>query len=107
MSKEGTCELCNRQEMELTLHHLIPKSLHSRKWYRNRYKKEELKVGIYVCHDCHVNVHKSAPEKDLGKLYNTKEKLLAFEPVKKFSQWIGKRPSTFSSYNSHRKNMAV
>lgn len=42
------CELCDK-ENELTFHHLIPKCLHSNKWYKKHYTREELSKGINVC----------------------------------------------------------
>ena len=86
-----TCELCDR-ESQLTFHHLIPKCLHSNKWYKKNYTRKELSRGINICvNECHLEIHKLITEKEMGKYYNTKERLLKHEKVKKYIKWIKKR----------------
>jgi len=46
---------------------------------------------IDLCHDCHFNIHKFITEKDMGKVYNTKEKLLSHSKVAKFVKWISNK----------------
>jgi len=82
------CELCNRNK-ELTFHHLIPKCLHSNKWYKKNYTREELNKGIYLCEDCHSEIHKLITEKKMGKYYNTLERL--HKKVKNYVNWIKKQ----------------
>lgn len=84
------CQLCHR-EIPLTFHHLIPRTLHSTKWYRNNFSKEQLQSGIYVCPECHNTLHKFIPEKEMGRIYNTLEKIKEHEKVMTFVQWVGKR----------------
>ncbi len=89
--KTGSCELCIRPDKELTFHHLIPRTLHRKKWYKKRYTREELHQGIDTCIDCHKNIHKFITEKEMGKNYNTKELLISHPKVQKFLTWISKR----------------
>ena len=84
------CEMCGR-EMELTFHHLIPRTLHKNKWFKKNFTREEMNTGIDVCRDCHNAIHKFIPEKELGRNYNTKEKLLGHEKVFGFVKWVSKR----------------
>jgi len=85
------CEFCERQK-ELTAHHLIPRSMHGRDWFRNRYSKEDMhKRTVMLCHDCHVAVHRFFDEKTLGKKYNTKELLLKEQKVVDFIRWARKQ----------------
>ena len=71
------CELCNRSEnVVLDEHHFIPKTLHSNKWYKKNFTKEQLHSTILLCRDCHDAIHGFITEKELGKNYNTKEKLM-------------------------------
>lgn len=44
--------------------------------------------GIDLCDDCHSAIHKFFTEKELGKLYNDKNKLLSQEKVINFIRWI-------------------
>ena len=88
----GTCELCQRYEMELTFHHLIPKMMHSKKWCKRMFTREEQKTrGANLCHDCHPNIHKYITERDMARIYNTIEKLLEHPEVSKFVTWVAKQ----------------
>lgn len=85
------CEICDRYE-EMTFHHLIPRFLHSKKYYKNRYEKSYLKNhGIYVCKMCHKSIHKFFTEKELGLYYNTKNKLLSTKKVRIYREWAKKQ----------------
>lgn len=87
----GTCEFCDR-ERYLTFHHLIPKTLHTNKWFTKNFDKNDMRTrGLMLCKDCHSNVHRFIDEKDLGKYFNTKELLLSNDLVKNFVEWIKKR----------------
>ena len=90
MGTTTACELCDR-EVALTFHHLIPRTLHSKKWFKKNFSHEELNLGLMLCRDCHDAIHRFIPEKDLGKTYNTKEKLLAVPKVSDFCKWISTR----------------
>lgn len=82
------CELCKR-EKDLTFHHLIPVCLHSNKWFKKNFTKEEMEKGIYICEiDCHPEIHRLIPEKEMGRYYNTKQDLLNHSKVKKYINWI-------------------
>lgn len=82
------CELCERDN-DLTFHHLIPVTLHKNKWFKKNFTREQMREGINICKDdCHKQIHKLISEKDMGKYYNTKEKLLNHLQVKKYIKWI-------------------
>jgi len=91
-----TCELCQR-DINLSFHHLIPRTLHSRKWFQKNFSREEMALGLMLCKDCHDAVHRFIPEKNLGTDFNTKEKLLAHEKVQTFVTWISKRGGSFKT----------
>ena len=88
---EGKCELCGR-ENELTFHHLIPVCLHKNKWFKKNYTREELSKGINVCkYDCHREIHNVITEKELGRSFNTLEKLRRHSKIKKYIKYIQKQ----------------
>lgn len=89
--KIGTCLLCKREEIILTFHHLIPRTLHKKKWYKKVYSNEELNNGIDICEDCHEAIHDFITEKDLGKNYNTTELLLSHPKVQNFITWVSRQ----------------
>jgi hypothetical protein len=48
--------------------------------------------GINICKDdCHKQIHILIEEKELGKNYNTKQKLLNHPGIKKYIKWIKER----------------
>ena len=86
------CELCEREDMELTFHHLIPKCQHGKKSIKKMFDREEMQTrGIDVCRDCHPMIHKFISNKDLARKYNTKEVLLEHEEIAKFVEWVSKQ----------------
>lgn len=86
----GFCEMCEKKK-ELTFHHLIPKSTHKNKWFKKNFTKDEMTLsGINVCRQCHNFIHKTYTEKDLGRHFNTKEKILSDEKISKFVEWARK-----------------
>lgn len=86
------CKLCGR-EKELNFHHFIPKTLHSNKWFKKHFTKEELNQGIYICkNDCHKEIHKFIDEKEMGREYNTLEKLKNHPMVYNYIKWVRKQP---------------
>lgn len=98
----GTCELCYREDISLTFHHLIPKTLHTKKWYKRTYPFDILSSGIDLCADCHEAVHDFITEKDLGKSYNTLSLLVEHPKVTKFVGWVRKQKK--ARIKSHRSN---
>ena len=81
------CELCGR-EASTTFHHLIPRTLHSKKRFKKAYTPAQLQEGLYLCKLCHDGIHELIPsERELGEKYNTRERLLHHEAVRKHVAW--------------------
>lgn len=88
---ESNCGFCDRVK-ELSFHHYIPKTLHKNKWFIKNFDKFYMRThGVDLCKQCHKNIHVFFTEKELGKYYNTKDKLLATDKVKNFLKWIKKQ----------------
>jgi len=84
----GVCELCKRENL-LTFHHFIPVCLHTNKWFKKNFTREQMREGIDICkEDCHKQIHLLIPEKEMGKYYNTKDKLLNHPEVRKYIKWL-------------------
>ena len=46
------CESCNRQK-KLTKHHLVPRAVHTKKRFANRFGKKEMRQrGLMLCREC-------------------------------------------------------
>ena len=85
-----SCEVCFR-ELPLTKHHLIPVTRHKNKKTKKRHSKESMNEVIMVCRQCHNQLHALICEKDMDETYNTLDRLLTHEGVRKFAEWIRKR----------------
>ena len=87
--KRNNCELCGIT-CEITKHHLIPQSK-----IKNKYRsiKENLSNLLWICRSCHDQIHSLFDESQLRDLYNTKEKLITQEEMKKFIDWKKKHPN--------------
>jgi hypothetical protein len=83
------CALCERPippEAPQSLHHLVPK----------------LRGGkggpvVLVHQICHNEIHASASEAELARLWNTSEDLRRHPRLSRFIAWIRKRPAAFHS----------
>ena len=85
------CELCQSEDA-YNFHHFIPRTLHTNKWFKRRYTRQEMQQGIEVCKSCHSAIHDLIPdEKELGRNYNTKKKLNSHAEVGKYIRWKRKR----------------
>lgn len=85
------CELCQCEEAH-NFHHLIPRALHTNKWFKRRYTREEMQQGLQVCKGCHNAIHRHIPaEKVLGRSYSTPEALLAHAQLARYIAWKRKR----------------
>lgn len=85
-----SCELCGRRT-SLTSHHLIPRKLHRRNFFKNRYSRDELQGCLRLCRACHRGLHKLYDEMTLGKSLNSLEKLLADDAVVRHVAWVAKQ----------------
>ena len=85
------CKLCGR-EKKLTFHHFIPRTLHSNKWFKKNFTKEEMNQGIHICeHDCHPEIHKFIDAKEMGRSYNTLQTLRNHPLVSNYIKWVRKQ----------------
>ena len=91
--KSRRCQLCGRVTRRgTTEHHLIPRICHSNKWFKNQFTRKEMQQTIDVCGNCHHAVHDLIPdEKELGRDYNSLEKLFAHEQIAKYLACVRKQ----------------
>ncbi len=85
------CELCGAEEA-YNFHHLIPQTNHSNKWFKKRYTREQMREGLNLCKACHRAIHDLIPdEKQLGRHYNTRAKLMDHPQVAGYVKWKRER----------------
>lgn len=66
-TRTSACELCQRDWIPLTYHHLIPKSTHERVLKRGWHSEEMLGSVAWLCRACHSFVHRLAGNEELAK----------------------------------------
>ncbi|UOY92085.1 HNH endonuclease [Ectobacillus sp. JY-23] len=79
----GTCELCKRDDLELTVHHLTPKELGG-----------TFEPTADLCIACHKQIHALYTNEELAARLHTIEALQADEKISSFLKWIRKQPSS-------------
>ena len=90
---QPSCELCQRNGLELTRHHLIPRKRHRRRSAQVRFEREEMRTRIaMLCRPCHSTVHATLSEQELEEAYNTLEALARHPEIAKFAAWVSKQP---------------
>ncbi|WP_036483392.1 hypothetical protein [Myxosarcina sp. GI1] len=89
-SKFGKCPFCKR-DVNLTFHHLIPKKMHRREYFKKKYSKECLNEGIDICRLCHNGIHDLYDEMRLAKEFNSVDILKQDKSLQKHFSWVGKQ----------------
>lgn len=87
------CELCGREGLKLTEHHLIPRAVHRKSRYQRMYDREDMLTRkLLVCRPCHNAIHRCVPdEKELARVYPTKEDLLSNDCLVKQVNYLSKQ----------------
>ncbi len=85
----GMCELCG-VEQSYSRHHLIPRTVHSNKWFKKNFTREEMNQIVMVCQGCHHTINE-IDAKELGRNYNTLDKLREHPDLARFIEWKKKK----------------
>ncbi|MDQ0232300.1 HNH endonuclease [Metabacillus malikii] len=75
------CELCNRNDVETTIHHLVPKEMGG-----------TFGPTATLCIPCHKQIHALYTNEELASRLSTVELLKDDENLSKFIKWIRKQP---------------
>ncbi|KAI0880845.1 uncharacterized protein GGS22DRAFT_173591 [Annulohypoxylon maeteangense] len=84
------CELCGRDWINLSYHHLIPRYVHAKAVRRGWHREEDLQNVAWLCGACHRFVHRFAGHEELARKYYTVELLMEEEGVKRWVDWVGR-----------------
>ncbi|WP_353856180.1 HNH endonuclease [Bacillus sp. Bos-x628] len=79
----GLCELCGRQEVLLTEHHLTP-----------REEGGAFSPTAFLCIPCHKQVHALYTNQELAARLNTIDALRRDEKLTSYIKWIRKQPAS-------------
>lgn len=89
-SRPDGCEICQREHLPLTYHHLIPRQMHAKAVKRGWHREWELNKVAWLCRACHSFVHKIASNEELAKDLYDVDLLLEREDVQKWASWVSR-----------------
>lgn len=89
-TKVTACEICERDWVPMTYHHLIPKAVHARVLKRGWHDEQLLNSVAWLCRACHSFVHRMASNEELAKEWYTVDKICEREDVQKWATWVRK-----------------
>jgi 5-methylcytosine-specific restriction enzyme A len=81
--KMGTCELCEREEVETTVHHLLPKEMGG-----------TFGATANLCIPCHKQIHALYTNAEIAARLATIPELKEDAQLSRFIKWIRKQPPT-------------
>lgn len=84
------CEICARDWVPLTYHHLIPRAVHAKALRRGWHREQDLQAAAWLCRACHSFVHRLAGNEELAREYYTVGRLMARDEVRGFAAWVGR-----------------
>lgn len=87
-TRTDACEICEREWVPLTYHHLIPKQIHAKVLKRNWHEEHQLNSVAWLCRACHSFVHRMASNEELARQWYTVELICQREDVQKWAQWV-------------------
>jgi len=89
-TRPSACEICERDWVPTTYHHLIPRAVHAKVLKRGWHEERELNSVAWLCRACHSFVHRMASNEELAKEWYTVDRICEREDVQKWAMWVGK-----------------
>ncbi|KAL2866753.1 HNH endonuclease [Aspergillus lucknowensis] len=89
-TRKSACEICGRDWIPLSYHHLIPRSVHDKVLKKGWHDEWMLNSVAWICGACHRFVHRMASNEELAREWFTVERILEREDVKEWARWVGR-----------------
>ncbi|KAL5047987.1 hypothetical protein BDW71DRAFT_205931 [Aspergillus fruticulosus] len=89
-TRASACEICERDWIPLSYHHLIPRGVHDKVIKKGWHDEWMLNSVAWLCRACHSFVHRMASNEELAREYFTVERILEREDVRDWARWVGK-----------------
>lgn len=89
-TRADACEICARDWINLSYHHLIPRFVHAKAVKRGWHRACDLQNVAWLCGACHGFVHRFASHEVLARRFYTVELLCAEEEVRRWAAWVGR-----------------
>ncbi|OJD14994.1 hypothetical protein AJ78_04716 [Emergomyces pasteurianus Ep9510] len=89
-TRATACEICERDWIPLTYHHLIPREVHAKVLKRKWHEEWMLNSVAWLCRACHSFVHKMASNEELAKEWYTVERIVQREDIQQWAKWVAR-----------------
>jgi 5-methylcytosine-specific restriction endonuclease McrA len=89
-TRTEACEICERDWIPLSYHHLIPRDVHAKVLKRGWHEEWQLNSVAWLCRACHSFVHRMASNEELAREYYTVERILERDDVLDWARWVGR-----------------
>lgn len=87
-TRTSACEICDRDWVPMTYHHLIPKQVHPKVLKRGWHEEHQLNSVAWLCRACHSFVHRMASNEELAREWYTVDRICDRDDVQKWAQWV-------------------
>lgn len=89
-TRTDACEICERDWIPLSYHHLIPRAVHAKVLKKGWHDEWMLNSVAWLCRACHSFVHRMASNEELAREWFTVERILEREDVREWAKWVGR-----------------
>ncbi|EYE99415.1 HNH endonuclease [Aspergillus ruber CBS 135680] len=89
-TRTEACEICERDWIPLSYHHLIPRAVHEKVRKRGWHEEWMLNSVAWLCRACHSFVHRMAGNEELAREWYTVERILEREDVQDWARWVSR-----------------
>ncbi|KAJ5818700.1 hypothetical protein N7474_004291 [Penicillium riverlandense] len=89
-TRAEACEICERDWIPLSYHHLIPRGVHAKVRKKGWHDEWMLNSVAWLCRACHSFVHRMASNEELAREWFTIERILEREDVRDWARWVGR-----------------
>lgn len=89
-TRTAACEICDRDWIPLSYHHLIPRKVHAKVLKRGWHEEWKLNSVAWLCRACHSFVHRMASNEELAREWYTVDRILQREDVQDWAKWVGR-----------------
>ncbi|KAL4811526.1 hypothetical protein BDV18DRAFT_129549 [Aspergillus unguis] len=89
-TRASACEICERDWIPLSYHHLIPRGVHDKVRKKGWHDEWMLNSVAWLCRACHSFVHRMASNEELAREWFTVERILEREDVRDWARWVGR-----------------
>ena len=87
-TRTNACEICEREWVPMTYHHLIPRQVHAKVLRRNWHEEHQLNSVAWLCRACHSFVHRMASNEELAREWYSVDLICQREDVQRWAQWV-------------------